>query len=272
MKETNADGVTYFSAPEWDERPEVVHAFFTRNGGVSSDPYASLNMGQKGGDKRSHTRENLKRAARSLSIPVKGIFCASQIHGDWIHRVSGGEASIFGTADPLQGDGLVTSDRGLYVGILTADCVPLLLLDPGRRVVGAVHAGWRGTAQGIAGKAVGTMCATFGCEASHLLVAIGPAIGPCCYVVGDEVARAFVGRDAENEPFLHPEGSGQWKLNLEAVNRHQLINAGIEPGHITSSSLCTSCRKDLFFSVRAEGEPTGRQISLIGLRPRQGHD
>ena len=267
MRETNAKGVCYYSVPAWGLQSTVAHGLFTRTGGVSPPPYASLNVGPKGGDTLAHVRENLERAAMALSIPADRILCAAQVHGDRIHQVSGGEPSIFGPDAPLQGDGLVTVDRGLYLGILTADCVPLLLFDPRRSAVGAVHAGWRGTKKGIAGKAVRKMYDEFGCKASDILVAIGPAIGPCCYVVGDEVARAFVGKNPETGPFLQPEGPGQWKLNLECVNRHQLINAGIRNSNITPSSLCTSCRKGLFFSVRAEGEPTGRQISLIGLRP-----
>ncbi len=269
MKQTSSGSVVHFSVPEWDDHRGIVHAFFTRVGGVSPAPYASLNMGQKAGDESAHVRQNLAKAARALSIPPESIFCASQIHGDWIHPVSGDEASIFGTEDPLQGDGLITAERGLTIGVLTADCVPILLLDPDRPVVGAVHAGWRGTAQGIAGKAVARMCASFGCTASRLRAAIGPAVGPCCYVVGEDVARPFRRMGPGAERFLHPEGSGRWKLNLAALNRHQLMGGGVSAHHITSSSMCTSCRKDLFFSVRAEGDPTGRQISLIGILPSQ---
>ena len=267
MKETNAKGVRYCSVQAWETQSTVVHGLFTRTGGVSPPPYASLNVGAKGDDTLAHVRENLKRAAKALSIPAERILCAAQVHGDRIHRVSGGEPSIFGPDAPLQGDGLVTAEKGLYLGILTADCVPLLLFDPGRSVVGAVHAGWRGTSKGIAGKAVRKMCDEFGCDSSDILVALGPAIGPCCYVVGDEVARAFSEKDPETGRFLQPEGSGRWKLDLEGVNRHQLIKAGIRDRNTTPSSFCTSCRKDLFFSVRAEGEPTGRQVALIGLRP-----
>ena len=124
-----------------------------------------------------------------------------------------------------------------------------------------------GTAEGIAGKAVQKMCGAFGSEPSDILVAVGPAVGPCCYAVGDEVARTFVDKDRETGAFLQPEGPGHWKLDLEGVNRHQLIKTGVRDENITVSSLCTSCRKDLFFSVRADREPTGRQIALIGLRP-----
>jgi len=267
MKKTNANGVGYYSVPAWGTQPAVVHGLFARTGGVSPPPYASLNVGPKGGDTLAHVGENLKRVALALSIPAEKIFCAAQVHGDRIHQIFGDEPSIFGSDAALEGDGLVTARKGLYLGILTADCVPLLLLDPRRSVVGAVHAGWRGTAKGIAGKAVRKMCDDFGCESSDILVALGPAVGPCCYVVGDEVAQAFVEKDRKTRPFLQPEGPTRWKLNLEGVNRHQLISAGIPDRNITPSSLCSSCRKDLFFSVRAEGEPTGRQVSLIGFRP-----
>jgi YfiH family protein len=269
MSRKGADGLTYYAVPAWDAHSGVAHGFFTRKGGVSPPPYASLNLGRQGGDRIAHVRENLQRVAGALSILPKKILCASQVHGNRILRVSRGYPSMFGAHDPLQGDGLVTEERGLYLGILTADCVPLLLLDPGRSVVAAVHAGWRGTAKGIAGKAVRKMGDEFGCESSELLVALGPAIGPCCYVVGDEVADAFVEEDPETRPFLHPEGPGRWKLNLEGINRHQLINAGVRQENVALSSLCTCCRKDLFFSVRADGEPTGRQIALIGLRPQE---
>ncbi len=113
MKETNAKGVCYYSVPAWGTQSTVAHGLFTRTGGVSPPPYASLNVGPKGGDTLAHVRENLKRAARVLSIPAERIFCAAQVHGDRIHQVSGGEPSIFGPDAPLQGDGLVTVEKGL---------------------------------------------------------------------------------------------------------------------------------------------------------------
>jgi len=267
MRRTDANGVSYDCVPSWAGKPEVAHGFFFRRGGVSPPPYDSLNAGPKGGDRMENVRENLGRVARALALPGERILCASQVHGDRVLHVSGSEPSLFEPGDPLQGDGLVTLERGLYLGILTADCVPILLFDPRRPAVGAVHAGWRGTAKGIAAKAVCTMRDELGCDASDLHAALGPAIGPCCYVVGDEVARAFVEQEGKSGHFLLAAGPGRWKLNLEGLNRHQLIRAGIRKENIDSSSLCTSCRNDLLFSARADGEPTGRQISIVGLRP-----
>lgn len=265
MREFRAGTVTYYASPERSRSFPAVHGFFTRRGGVSPPPYASLNAGLRGGDRPEHVRTNLERIAAALSVPAGRIFCAAQVHGDRVLRVSGSEPSVFGSDEPIRADGLVTGERGLYLGILTADCVPLLLLDPGRPAVGAVHAGWRGTQKGISAKAVRVMTAAFGCEPPELLAALGPAVGPCCYVVGDEVACLFLEGDPETGPFLRPQGPGRWTLNLAGVIRHQLMRSGVRHENIVSSSTCTCCRKDLFFSVRAEGDPTGRQISVIGL-------
>ena len=268
MKRIDAKGLDCFCVPAWEKRSRVVHGFFTRAGGVSPPPYASLNAGPKGDDAPENVRENLQRTAQALSIPADRIFCAEQVHGDQILEVTGCRQSIFRAAEPLQGDGFLTAKTNLYLGILTADCVPLLLHDPRRCVVGAVHAGWRGTAKRIASKAVRQMHHAFGCESTDLLVAFGPSVGPCCYVVGEEVARAFLEEDRETARFLHPEGSGRWTMNLAGINRHQLVKSGIQARNISVFPLCTSCRKDLFFSVRGEGEPTGRQIAVIGIRPK----
>ena len=267
MKETPASRASFFSVTAWHRYDTVAHGFFTRMGGVSSPPYTSLNVGPMGGDKPEHVSQNLRRIAKALSIPVRGVFCASQVHGNQVLTVSATQGSIFGSEEPLQADGLLTEQKGIYLGVLTADCVPLLLFDSRRSVVGAVHAGWRGTAKGIAPKAVREMHKAFGSKVEDLLVATGPAIGPCCYVVGEEVAQSFLEIDPATRRFLDPAGSRRWKMNLTGINKHQLIKAGIKEKNVFQSSLCTCCRKDLFFSVRAEGEPTGRQIGLIGLRP-----
>lgn len=257
----------YFSVPEWEMRFGIAHGFFGRRGGSSPPPFASLNVGPKGGDGPANVSRNLEGIARALSVPAERIFCASQVHRDHILRVSAPPGSIFGPEKPVRADGLITTERGVYLGVLTADCVPLLLFDPRRSAVGAVHAGWRGTVLGIATNAVQSMQKVLGCRVADIRVAFGPAIGPCCYVVGEEVVRACLEHDASTRPFLRPAGSGRWKMNLSGINLHQLIAAGIREENVVPFPHCTCCRRDLFFSVRAEGDPTGRQLSLIGLRP-----
>ena len=160
----------------------------------------------------------------------------------------------------LYGDALLTATPGLLIGVRTADCVPVLLVDPRRRAVGAVHAGWRGTAGRIAAKAVEQMQRNFGSVPDELLAAIGPAIGPCCYRVGAEVAVLFREWFPERNDL-----DGPAFLDLAETNRRQLITAGLNDAHIFTANLCTGCLKNNFFSYRGEGTKTGRQMAAIGI-------
>ncbi len=194
-------------------------------------------------------------------------------------------------AAPLQGDALITAQPGLLLAAQSADCVPILLADPVRRVAAAIHAGWRGTLARIAAKTVGRMRLEFGTRPGDVLAAIGPAIGRCCYEVGPEVAQAFLGQFplaaewfdgpfdrlalGEEPNFLpwlsmvppgHDAPPERVRLDLAAANRWQLADAGVRPRNITVSSLCTACRSDLFFSYRREGAHTGRHMAVIGIK------
>ncbi len=269
MKQTKKQGVPYYHLPQWEGEPRLVHGFFTRQGGLSQAPYSSLNVGPLSEDDIISKQKNLERIASIFPVPWDKIFCALQIHGADIEPITPSvlERSAFHAQNPLQADGLITDQKGIYLAILTADCLPVLFLDPKRRAVGAAHAGWRGTLQRISPKTVKKMAQTFDSMAEDLLLACGPSIGPCCYIVGDEVREAFLKEDPGYKPFLKPAPPDRWLLNLAGLNRYQLLAQGVKEENIFISSSCTQCRPDLFFSVRAQGEPTGRQISLIGLRP-----
>jgi len=154
-----------------------------------------------------------------------------------------------------EGDALVTQTRGLPLAIRTADCYPILLADPRTRTIAAVHAGWRGTAERIAGKAIETMRAQFGSCAADIFAAFGPGIGECCYEVGEEVARRF-GR------------TGHGRIDLARANRDQLIKAGVPAAQIHSLARCTFCEPDLFHSYRRDREQAGRMISFISIVDR----
>jgi len=153
-----------------------------------------------------------------------------------------------------RGDALLEDTPGAVVAVKTADCVPILLVDERRRAVAAVHAGWRGTAAGIARRAVAAMHERFGSVPADLLAAIGPAIGPCCYEVGPEVAAQF-GMD------------GDVHLDLESENRRQLLEAGVAAGKINGASLCTMCHPEDFHSFRRDRQSAGRQYTFVGIRP-----
>jgi YfiH family protein len=152
-----------------------------------------------------------------------------------------------------EGDALLSDTPGLLVGVRTADCVPILLADETHRAVAAVHAGWRGTVQRIAAHAVEALRARFGTAPAELHAAIGPGIGPCCFEVGPEVAAEF-------------GMAGRVKIDLAAINRTQLIEAGVPPERIYSARLCTMCLPEEFHSFRRDRERAGRMISRIGVR------
>jgi YfiH family protein len=164
----------------------------------------------------------------------------------------------------VEGDALVTDLVGQRIGVRTADCVPILLVDANTRAVAAVHAGWRGTLAGIASKALLRLCAEFGTDPADVYVAIGPAIGACCYEVGFEVAERFNDVFAGNVPRQSPNGRPM--LDLIEANRRSLIAASIPEHHIYSSSLCTYCCHSDFFSYRRDPANPGRMISYIGRR------
>jgi polyphenol oxidase len=190
-------------------------------------------------------------------------------------------------SQPCKGDASITKKPGTLLGTQTADCVPILLVDPKKRAVAAIHAGWKGTLARIAQKTVGHMQFEFCCRPGDLLAAIGPSIGPCCYEVGADFVAKFFAQFADAPEYFDEARTGdepnplQWlnmyppghqpppknvHLDLPKANRSQLLAAGLRAKNIFSSHLCTSCRTDLFFSYRKEGPQSGRMLSVIGLR------
>jgi polyphenol oxidase len=171
---------------------------------------------------------------------------------------AGGRSGALG-----EGDALLENAPGSVVAVKTADCMPVLLVDERRRVVAAVHAGWRGTAARIVPHAVASMERYFGSQAGDLHAAIGPGIGRCCYEVGPEVAERFGVQEPEGP---EPGGQGRAHIDLAGANRRQLEEAGVTPGRIYASNLCTMCRPEEFHSFRRDKEAAGRMHSFIGIR------
>ena len=198
------------------------------------------------------TREDGRRRVAAALAGRGRLLLLRQVHGTTIHR-----APWKGTPE---GDAATADRPGDILGIETADCLPVLVVDPRRRRVAAVHAGWRGTAAGIAGKAVLAL-ATLGSEPADLVAALGPGIGPCCYEVGEELRKAFgPGGDA----FFRPGPRGRLHLDVRAANVRQLVEAGLRSGNIHHAEDCTTCRADLYHSYRREGKVAGRMISFVG--------
>jgi YfiH family protein len=209
---------------------------------------------------------NRQEAAAALGVKNGTVFVmADQTHSDYVYVVSDRLSRGWREQESAvaECDALVTAQTGVVLGILTADCVPVLLYDPCREVVAAVHAGWRGTKANIVAKTVKKMQEVFGCDPSQIMAGIGPSIGKCCYEVGREVAGHFshiAGACEEKE-------SGKYQLDLQHINKYQLLKAGVCSTHIELSGICTACSTEAFFSYRKEQGCSGRFMSMIGILP-----
>lgn len=240
----------------------VPHAFTTRLGGVSRDHLAALNLGFHRGDDPQRVLENYRILCAALGTAPEQVAAAHQIHSDIVLPVGPEElgAGVTGPRLP-ECDALVTATPGAALVVFTADCTPILLWDPVTGAVGAVHAGWRGTAQDIGGKTVEAMARLYGCRRENIRAAIGPNIGPCCFETGPEVPQAMVaqlGPGAEED--IRPMGK-KYYVNLKTLNAKLLRRAGVE--NLEVSPLCTACRTDLFWSARRMGDARGSQGAMI---------
>lgn len=251
----------------------ISHGFTCRRGGNSPAPYDNLNMALHVGDDPEHVRANRAVACRSLGINPAELVAADQIHGHGVQVVTrehrGRGATDYTTAIPGT-DALITNEPGVPLSSYYADCVPILLFDPVKVVVGLAHAGWRGTVQRIAGITLEKMSSEFGSHPQDVLAGIGPSIGPCCYQVDLPVQQALERAFPYWRELLKPLGREYWLLDLWETNRRVLMDAGVLPDHITIANMCTACRPELFFSYRADRGKTGRMASLIMIKTING--
>ncbi|QAV26404.1 peptidoglycan editing factor PgeF [Neobacillus thermocopriae] len=245
----------------------VTVAFTTRQGGVSDEPFATLNVGMHVEDDEDAVYKNRTIVAETLGLPIERWVCAHQVHGVHIEKVTNNHAGkgvrAYDTAVPHT-DGLYTNERQLMLALCFADCVPLYFFSPSKKLIGLAHAGWKGTVHNIAGEMVKRWNEE---GADDIYVVIGPSIGRCCYVVDDRVIE-FVQKALVNSPqSLYNETSkGQYALDLKEMNKQLLQQAGVPSERIAVSSYCTSCEQSLFFSHRRDGGKTGRMMALIGWR------
>lgn len=253
---TAAKGVPLLTCPAL----AVPHGFSTRLGGVSrGEGLDTLDLGM---GKISDVNENRRRFAEAISDADTPLVTAKQIHSSKIETV---------TKDSLKAsyecDGFVTKEEGLLLTVKTADCVPILFCDPVHRVIGAVHAGWRGTVAGIAEEAVKAMLA-LGAERSQIVAAVGPCIHPCCYEVDDPFAEAVKNAPcgAALLPYITPtDKKARYRADLAAMNSHLLLRSGIIKEHLYVTGFCTCCSPHLFFSHRASKGKRGLQMAGIIL-------
>ncbi len=289
VKTSKKDQIVILPSDPLARIPWLIHAFSTRTGG-SSRKYGgnSLNLGFTQHDSRAAVERNratfLKKIGAMDGKHPWPLVTLRQIHSDLIHHVSNPPK------DQLVGDGLVTRTPGILLGIQTADCLPVILVDTKHHAVGVFHAGWRGTIKRIVEKGVGEMRRWFGTMPRDLKAAIGPGVHKCCYEVGPEVRDQFASQFEyaaslfheieehdevrEKYPMLfltarapgHSVMPKKIFLDLAEANRRQLLAVRVPAKNISVSSLCTACRSDLLFSYRAEKGVTGRMMSVAGVR------
>jgi hypothetical protein len=259
------NAIAYLQAPVFSRCDFLSHAFGTRIGGASKDEYKSLNVSFREGDEEFRVLANWDKLSTAFEIPMENFLVLNQVHGDRIFVIKP-HGEYFHSREQLNYDAIVTNRPNIAICIKTADCVPVFIADPVKKVIAAVHAGWRGSALAITGKVVRLMKSQYGSEARDLLAAIGPSIGACCYEVDAAAADAFQSH-GQSESFLRPgRTKNRWMLDLAEVNRTQLLAEGVNDAYIEKAGLCTKCRPDVFFSHRGSGGVTGRQINFMMIK------
>lgn len=263
-----AQGISFLSCDALERSGGVVHGFSTRLGGVSSRDFcAGLNLGYNRDDDPGCVRENFRQFCAAIGADYSGVIKTRQVHRDHVQPVTAADRGMDLIAPaPWEADGLVTNVPGLCLTVFSADCVPVLLHDPVRRCIAAVHSGWRGTALSIAVRAVEQMTADYGCAPGHILAAIGPSISACCFEthadVPDEMTAALGPLAA---PCIHPLPGGKFRVDLKGIIQTTLLHAGLDPTHIHVSHHCTTCRPDLYWSHRRLGNRRGSMAAMIQL-------
>lgn len=265
-------GIPYVSFSLFKQTGRVDAAVASRKGGVSQAPFDSLNMSFSTGDDPAAVAENRRRFLALFHVPAEEMVSCHQVHGTHIEVVSRDAAGrgAFSPETALPGcDGLVTNEAHTALTMNFADCTPLLFYDPVHHAAGLAHGGWRGTAGNIGGRMVRLMAEHYGTDPARLLAGIGPAIGKCCFEVGQDVADAFgaVFPAEEMKALLTDKGDGKYLFDLPGANRLLLLRAGLLPIHIEDCGICTWCREDLFYSYRRSGGRTGRHMAMIRLAP-----
>jgi len=243
--------IHYITIPALEKVGLIKHAFTTRQGGLGA---------RSNGIKLA---DDWKSLSEVLGVNPERLVTVNQVHGENIVKV---DAQNFERMKGVQADAIITNTLNVAVGVETADCVPVLLVDPLARAVGAVHAGWRSTVKKIIRKTVKRMQDEFDSDPSRMIAAIGPTIGPECYEVDEPVMGPVREAFSLWKEAASARGSDKWSLDLVKLNMIELAQIGLQEKNVHSLGLCTSCRRDLFYSFRAEGR-TGRMLSVIMLKP-----
>ncbi len=261
--------VAFLLFPNFLNYKELIHAISTRHGGVSSKNYESLNLSFQVGDEDDKVIKNHQILSQILRFDLSSLATCQQIHRDNVALVDESylKKDCFLPSNAFPGtDALVTDVPGITLMARYADCVPLIFYDPKTHTVAIAHAGWKGTLAHIGQKTVDVLVNHYHCHPQHILAAIGPSIGPCCYQISSMMTDQAVKELPNTQEYFIESLNGGLHFNLWQANKKQLQSAGIKDEHIYCAELCTSCNFDLFYSYRKGKKVTGRFGVLIGLR------
>ncbi len=251
--------IEVYSFDDLKKYPNLLHAVSTKS---KSYPY-NFSLALHTGENKQCVVENRERIAGYLGLKNDWHFVvADQIHSDHIKIITKTDTKGWKNLDDAieDCDALITDLKNVMLTILTADCVPVLLFDPKRKIVAAVHAGWKGTKSKIVAKTVLRMQEVFGSDPKDIVAAVAPSIGRCCYEVGEDVARHFF-----DIPKGYTKKGDKYMLDLPYINKYQLLDSGLLDAHIAMSNVCTACEVEHYFSYRKEKGCSGRFMSMIGM-------
>ena len=248
----------------------VCHAFSTRSGGVSEAPFDSLNFADNRGDKAENLLENYRLLGEAVGFDASRVVCCRQVHSATVVEAREEYAGkVLWNDRPFDADALVTNISELPLVVFSSDCCAALFYDSVTRSIGAAHAGWRGTADGVVYNVVREMERLYGAKAENIRVALGPSIHPCCFETNLDVPEALrekLGEEAEQ--CIIPAGE-KFRVDLNLANKLWLLRAGILPENISVHADCTGCMLELYWSHRKMGEMRGGQIGVISLKKEE---
>lgn len=259
----------YITFDNLEQTGMVKHCVTTRIGGVSTGVYAECNMSFTRGEEREKLLQNYDIVCDALDFDKDSFVFCHQVHSTNIQVVTEEHKSIgFARKNTLQEiDGLVTNVAGVQLVVFCADCTPILLLDPVKKAIGAVHAGWRGTVNSIAKKAIEKMTENYGTNPKDVIAGIGPSIGQCCFQVDDPVVKEFRQKlDFADDVIIDDTVPERYKIDLWETNKRIMMSCGVPEQNIELTKLCTMCHTDLFYSHRVMGNARGNMAGIITLK------
>ena len=275
--------IPYISFPVFEQFPFIRHGFSTRLGGVSEGIYATMNLSYSRGDDAKCVTKNYERISESIGVDSHSLVASDQVHKTNLKRVGKSDCGkgIYKRRDYSEIDGIYTNEPGVTLVTSYADCVPLLFVDPVKKVIAASHAGWRGTIEKIGPKTVKTMIREYQCDKKDIIVVIGPSICQDCYEVSKDVADQFKAAidEARHEEMIPNQidyfknmkkdlsfaNKEKYQLNLWKANEYFLLEEGLDPKNVVISSVCTCCNADLFHSHRASKGQRGGLCAFLEI-------